>query len=188
MSDTSASPEELYAQLLALQNQMGGANQQQGQQRMNGNMKLIKSLMTLLANTVHGYHEAHGVHWNVKGPDFAQYHELFSNIYEFLFDQIDPTAENILKCGYDSPFHMSDFIKLKTIDNVDHDDTPQSMAAELLDILNAIAVNLKDTFDAANELDEQGVANFVAGYLDETQKWAWQLRASLGLQRQNKLV
>lgn len=148
---------------------------------------LVKSLNLLLANTVHMYHEAQGFHWNVKGPDFAQYHELFANIYGYFYDQIDPTAENILKLGYDSPFHMSDFVKMKTINDAVSQDTPADMTMELLAGLNSFIGILNNVFSVATDLEEQGVADYIAGQIDAGNKWAWQLRASVNMQKPNKL-
>jgi starvation-inducible DNA-binding protein len=34
-------------------------------------------------------------HWNVKGPQFSQYHELFEEMYISLTEVIDDTAERI---------------------------------------------------------------------------------------------
>jgi len=39
---------------------------------------------------------------------------------------------------------------------------------------------LKNTFDVANRVNEQGVANFIAERIDQHQKWDWFLKASLG--------
>ena len=148
---------------------------------------LVKALNVLLANTVHMYHETQGFHWNVKGPDFAQYHDLFSSIYGYFSDAIDPVAENILKLGYDSPFHMTDFLKLKTINDASPQDTPIDMAMELLGGLNSYIKNLSESFDIATDLGQQGIADFIAGQIDDGQKWAWQLRASCNMQKPNKL-
>ena len=47
-------------------------------------MPLLDSLAVLLADTVTVTHVAHGYHWNVKGVNFSQYHELFGGIYQDL--------------------------------------------------------------------------------------------------------
>lgn len=148
---------------------------------------LVKALNVLLANTVHMYHESQGFHWNVKGPDFAQYHDLFGGIYGYFYGQIDPTAENILKLGYDSPFHMSDLVRMKTINDATSQDTPADMTIELLGGLMTFIGVLNEVFSIATDLEEQGVADYIAGQIDEGNKWAWQLRASANLQKPNKL-
>jgi starvation-inducible DNA-binding protein len=38
---------------------------------------MIISAKVVMADTFKFYLRAHGYHWNVEGPDFLQYHELF---------------------------------------------------------------------------------------------------------------
>ena len=38
---------------------------------------------------------------------------------------------------------------------------------------------LKRTFDISNEIDEQGICNFIAERIDQHQFWEWQLTATL---------
>jgi hypothetical protein len=143
---------------------------------------LVDCLKTLLANTVSVYHEAHGFHWNVKGQDFAQYHGLFESIYSDIYDSVDPIAENILKVGYDAPFHLSQFMEFADIPETMSVDTPDSMARALLGQVNKLIDCLNTCFAAATSVNEQGIANFIAERIDASQKWAWQLRSSVGLQ------
>jgi starvation-inducible DNA-binding protein len=174
-----------YENLVSLQEKI-----QTPEPRKSGLKKvdLVRALNLLLANTNVLALEVHGFHWNVKGPDFVEYHELFNQIYGYLDEAIDPTAENILKLGYDSPFHMSDFMKLSTIEELDPEDMPEAMSRATLQGINTLISNLKETFDIANAINEQGVANFLAEQIDNGQKFAWQLRAILGLQKPNGLI
>lgn len=144
----------------------------------------VKELGVILANTYSVYHEAHGFHWNVKGPDFSQYHELFAEVYGSLLGSTDDIAEWILRMGYDAPFQMSELHELRTITESNPADMPSDMTAVLLDGINHLIVDAKNLFDTANNADEQGLANFAAELVDSNQKIAWKLRASLGLQKQ----
>ena len=49
---------------------------------------LADSLKTLLATEYAFVIKAQLFHWNVEGPDFAQLHEFFGNIYEEVFSEI----------------------------------------------------------------------------------------------------
>lgn len=179
----------LFEELMAVEEQLLGKDGMGEPEAPSSPAPLVRALNVVLANQVSIYHEAHGFHWNVKGSDFAQYHELFSGIYEDAISAVDPTAEMILKLGFDSPFHMSDFMKLRTIGEAEPQDNPQAMAMALLQMINAFIKNLEDAFDVASDdsVDEQGVANFLAERIDANQKTAWQLRASLNLQMPNRL-
>lgn len=140
---------------------------------------LRTSLNNLLAGTVDLKFRAHGFHWNVKGADFAQYHELFGEIYEDLDGSIDPIAENLLKIGYDAPFQIRDFATMSQISPLTATDMPSSMAVDLYKGLDSLLILLNNTFNSATGVNEQGIANFIADRIDITKKWMWQLRASI---------
>lgn len=161
------------------------------QQRKNKKVKkddasLVAALRVLLADSVSVYHEAHGFHWNVKGQDFSQYHDLFASIYEDIYSSVDPIAENILKLGSDAPFQLSQFVGLRSITESQPANDPMSMASELLECVTKLIRTLNMTFTEANNANQQGIANFIAERIDATQKWAWQLRSSVGIQKKFK--
>ena len=139
---------------------------------------LKEALDDLLADSVDIYFRAHGFHWNVKGQDFSQYHELFQEIYEDLYGSIDPIAENIRKMNFDAPFDIRDFARLSSIPGVSAASDPRSMAVDLAKALDQLIVCLNKAFQAASIANEQGIANFVADRIDRTKKWIWQLSAS----------
>jgi starvation-inducible DNA-binding protein len=57
------------------------------------------------------------------------------------------------------------------------------MMAELLDDNERIITYLKETFHVAEEEDEQGVADFIAGRIDAHSKHRWMLRSILRTDR-----
>lgn len=140
---------------------------------------LVSELKTMLANTVSVYHDALGCHWNVKGVDFAQYHALFSDIYESLGSSIDPIAESILKLGQDSPFRLSDIVSMRTVNELSGMSTePQALAQALHDEVVQLIEGTKACFEVAEDTDEQGIANMISTQIEQLQKWEWQLRVS----------
>lgn len=143
---------------------------------------LAGKLAEVLADTKVLAAVVQGFHWNVKGPDFAEYHELFQEIYEDIDSAIDPTAENILKVGFDTPYLLQDFLSLTSIQAVRvRRNDPETMVGQLVQHNAQIIKCLNEAFHAANHCDEQGVADFLAGRIDMHKKWQWQLAASLGL-------
>jgi starvation-inducible DNA-binding protein len=142
-------------------------------------VQVADALKGLLSNVIAMYSTAHRAHWNVAGPDFAQYHELFGNIYDDIYsNSVDPLAENIRKLG-SFPYSLTYMVESASI----KDDSMTTEASELaLDMYKKNVVMLamlKDVFDMANAANEQGVANFVAERIDMHQKWQWQLGSSL---------
>ena len=146
---------------------------------MEGENPLATELKQLLANTYTFSFRTSGYHWNVTGPDFSQYHELFGEIYEDVSGAIDPIAEDIRKLGSYSPYKIEEFMRLRSISDTVVESDPQSLAKDLLAANELMLVSLGEAFDLATRMDEQGVANFLAERIDMHDKWRWQLKASV---------
>jgi starvation-inducible DNA-binding protein len=65
----------------------------------NSRQPLVALLNMRLADSADIYSQVKWAHWNVKGKDFFQLHELFDSIAEHLEDQIDTIAERITALG-----------------------------------------------------------------------------------------
>ena len=144
--------------------------------------ELVNKLISLQANAVAMYAQAHGYHWNVEGVLFKPLHAFFLDIYEDVFSSIDPISENIRKLGSYAPFGLSTWnatfsLPVNESDNL----TPVEMLGELIRTNSIMIDELKETFRIANAADEQGIANFIAGRIDQHQFWNWQLNSTLNL-------
>ena len=148
---------------------------------MNQVPDLNEELTELLADVVSFYFRAHGAHWNVKGADFSEYHKLFQKIYEDVYESIDPIAENLRKLGSVAPFTLGSFMALRCLEDAPAIlQDPIALANDLLIANDMILDELSDAFDCATMYGQQGIANFLAGRIDQHQFWKWQLTASLG--------
>jgi DNA-binding ferritin-like protein len=141
---------------------------------------LVEALENLLADVVTIYFRTHAYHWNVKGQDFAQYHELFEEIYQDIYSSIDPIAENIRKLGHDAPISLTELVGDSSVPESEVDTAdPKTLAYDLYRMNELLVVQLKAVFDLTNAINEQGVANFIAERIDSHMKWSWQLRSSI---------
>src|SRR6056300_958585 len=77
--------------------------------------QLIEKMKVLLASTFSLYLKAHNYHWNVTGPNFAQYHDFFGDLYEELHGSIDTTAEEIRKLGAFAPGALTRYSELSVV-------------------------------------------------------------------------
>ena len=140
---------------------------------------LADSLKTLLATNFAYYIKAHGFHWNVEGPMFAQFHEFFENIYEDVYSSIDPTAENIRKLGDYPPFTLPTLDKLREVEDGKVTTDPIAMCVALLDANDIVLEEIDECFKAATAANEQGICNFLADRDNMHKKWRWQLKATI---------
>ena len=61
--------------------------------------ELVELLNSRLASGLDLYLQAKQAHWNVKGPDFVQLHELFDGVAAALIPGNDDVAERIAQLG-----------------------------------------------------------------------------------------
>ena len=141
---------------------------------------LAEELAELLGNLVSLKFQAHGYHWNVKGPLFAQFHEFFGEIYEDVDSTIDPVAENIRKLGFDAPFLLPDFVASTELDIKPVGSDPVSLSGELFKSFSIVIPDLVETAETADCLNQLGIVNFLNDVQDRFQKWSWQLRSIIG--------
>lgn len=143
-------------------------------------MELANRLKTLQANVFQMYAQAHGYHWNVEGMLFKELHAFFLEIYEDVFDAIDPISENLRKLDTKAPFGAEAWSRNSTIGINDSETLdPVTMLNELQKTNEYIINQLMDTFDVADKERQQGVANFLAERIDKHQFWRWQIKATL---------
>ena len=141
---------------------------------------LAAELADLLGETVAFKFMAHGFHWNVTGINFQQYHDLFQEIYEDADDAIDPLAENIRKLNFDAPFRLTDFLGGLAGMEVPDTNDPFTMCQILYVANETVRSCIARGFCMADNLEQQGIANFLADRQDMHSKWQWQLRSIVG--------
>lgn len=140
---------------------------------------LIGSLYNLLAEATAFYLKAHGAHWNVVGDDFATYHDLFGEIYEDVHGSLDPIAENLRKLNSPAPAELKDLARMTVSSEIAEGYEAENLAKALYAANESLLEVIMVAFKAANDLNQQGIANFLAERQDMHQKWSWQLRSSL---------
>ena len=144
---------------------------------------LADSLKTLLATNFAYYLKAHGFHWNVEGPDFSELHDFFQEIYEDAYSAIDPTAEYIRYLGEYSPASLERFSELTEISGQTKIPRARLMLEELKANNDQMLDLLNRCFAEANDVNEQGIANFIAERLSAHGKYRWQLTSYLKVER-----
>ena len=141
---------------------------------------LADSLKILLATEYAFSLKAQLFHWNVEGPDFAQLHEFFGNLYEEVYNNsIDRTAEYIRALGDYAPGSYERFSELTVIKGQTKIPRARLMIEELLANNSQMLDLLNETFATAEQENQQGIVNFIAERIDAHQKHGWMLRSFL---------
>jgi starvation-inducible DNA-binding protein len=144
---------------------------------------LADDLKQLLSTQYSFVIKAQFFHWNVEGPDFGQLHEFFGNIYEDVYGAIDPTAEYIRVLDDYAPGSFERFTELSLIQGQIKVPRARLMIQELLADNQVVVDLLNRCFAAADQEDQEGIANFLAERIDAHGKHAWMLRSYLKDQR-----
>jgi starvation-inducible DNA-binding protein len=142
-------------------------------------MTLAEAAKVAFASEFSFYLKAHNFHWNVEGPLFLQYHDLFGKIYEEVYASIDDFAEKIRAIGSYMPGSYTRFSMLSQIEDETEILDPTSMLRALYDDNEKMLVALKMLFDLSEQSGEHGFSDFIAGRMDAHRKHGWMLRASL---------
>lgn len=141
---------------------------------------LADTLKTLLATSYAFVIKAQNFHWNVEGPDFPEYHKFLGDLYEEVYSNaIDQTAEYIRTLNSYTPGSIRRFSELSQIPDQVKIPRAELMFAELEQDNQKILDMWKQAFHVAEEVDEQGIANFIAERIDAHGKHGWMLRSIL---------
>jgi hypothetical protein len=141
---------------------------------------LAEELCSLMSNLVSAKFLAHGAHWNVKGVLFPQFHKFFQKIYEDYELAIDATAENIRKLDVDAKFTLPEFVAETEIDATFIGGDPVQLSLAVYKANEILLKEIVSTLDCADDLNQQGIYNFLADLQDRFSLWHWQLGTIIG--------
>ena len=122
---------------------------------------LADDLKTLLATEYAFVIKAQNFHWNVEGPDFAQLHDFFGNLYEEVYNAIDITAEHIRTLDHYTPGSFERFAEMSLILGQTKIPRASLMIEELLTDNETLVDLLDQTFASAEE--EKELKSFTRG-------------------------
>jgi starvation-inducible DNA-binding protein len=141
--------------------------------------ELAKAMKIAFSTEFSFYLKSHFYHWNVEGPDFDQYHNLFSKIYEEVYESIDAFAENIRKLGTYTP---GSYTRLSMLSQIDDELTVPPALDMINDLLNdsekCIKI-FKMVYDLSEREGEVGLSDFLANRISAHKKHSWMLKATL---------
>lgn len=141
--------------------------------------ELHKASKIAFASTFSFYLKAQNYHWNVTGPDFLEYHELFGKIYGEVYDSIDDFAEKIRSLDTFVPASFGRLNMLSQVDDENDIIPKERMLAELIEDNAKMGKILKMVYDIAEQYGEHGFSNFLAERMDAHRKHGWMLRSSI---------
>ena len=143
---------------------------------------LLSALRLLLANNIALKFKAHGYHWNVESDDFKQFHDFFGDIYKDYDEATDEYAEWLRMLKSYAPYRLVDFFDLMNVSEPVLVGDPEPMVEDLYDSIELHIEELINVGEMANDERQYGLANFLAERQTASQKFCWQLRASMEIE------
>ncbi len=141
---------------------------------------VVKILNVLLADEYQLYTQTRNYHWNVVGPRFHDLHKFFEAQYEELDEIIDEVAERVRALGGTSAGSLGEFLELARIkESSGLPRDAQGMVGALLAAHEVVIRNLRADLEKAGELGDAGTNDFLTGLMEQHEKMAWMLRATL---------
>lgn len=138
---------------------------------------LSDTLKSLLGDTYILYFKAHSYHWNVEGPDFAQYHEFLGNFYEDVYGSADVLAELIRTLDVYAPVSFASLFSQATLEESTTVPDARGMLSNIRRDNDLFLARLVKAYDEAEQASEFGISNFLQDRVQAHEKHAWMLRA-----------
>jgi starvation-inducible DNA-binding protein len=117
----------------------------------------------------------------VTGPEFHSLHELLEDFYQKLAPLADDVAERVRMMGGRAIGTMAEFSQQTRLSEQPGDapEARQMLENLLADHEQIIRDLRQDIHVCADELNDQGTADFLTGLMEEHEKMAWMHRAFL---------
>ncbi|MFT3981686.1 MAG: DNA starvation/stationary phase protection protein [Ferruginibacter sp.] len=140
--------------------------------------KIYAVLNKTLADANIFYIKLRKFHWNLKGPDFMEYHLLFENQYEGVEKAIDEVAERITSLGGVAVGTTEEFARLSQLrESAGKVPTEGQMLKELVTDHETMIRSLREAITKCDdEYGDVGTADLLTDLIREHEKNAWKLR------------
>src|SRR5215208_1835369 len=139
--------------------------------------QLVSLLNQQLADTFDLYSQTKQAHWNVKGPQFIQLHELFDKLATEVLDYVDTLAERATSLGgtaLGTARMSADASRLPEYPEIVGG--MESVQA-LVDRYALLAASSRAAIDSATEFGDADTADVFTEISRGLDKWLWFLEA-----------
>ncbi len=136
--------------------------------------KVVTAVNPLIADAFALYAKTKNFHWHLSGSHFRDYHLMFDEQADNIFEGIDILSERIRKIGGTTIRSISHISHLQTIaDNNEDFVAPDKMIAELLKDNQQIARNQRAAIKITEDNNDSPTSNILQELLDGTERRIW---------------
>jgi len=139
--------------------------------------KLVEQLKIVQASTFALYLKCHNYHWNIEGPDFAQYHSFLDTLYNELWTAVDAIAEHTRTLQVYVPGSLIRFKELSVVDDATSIPKALNMLSNIRDDNQKVISVLEKAHEYSESAKTYGITNFLEERIDIHFKHDWMLRS-----------
>jgi starvation-inducible DNA-binding protein len=144
--------------------------------------RICDALRLALCDAIDLYTQTKVAHWNIKGPQFAALHPLFDSFATGFAQQMDAVAERVLTLGGLAVGTSRHVAKTSRLPEYPQDVTRDLEHTALLrERFDQYAAGLRSARSVAGENGDEDTVDLLTGFVEEVEKHAWFLRATLEL-------
>jgi starvation-inducible DNA-binding protein len=132
------------------------------------------AMNAVLADVFALYLKTKNFHWHLSGPHFRDYHLMFDDQGDQIFDMTDPIAERVRKIGGSTIKSIAHISRLqRVLDNDAEYVQPDDMLAELCEDNKTLAARLREAHNVCEEHGDVATASLIEVWIDETERRTW---------------
>jgi starvation-inducible DNA-binding protein len=135
---------------------------------------ITEAVNPLVADAFALYVKTKNFHWHLYGSHFRDFHLLFDEHADQIFDAIDVLAERVRKVGGTTIRSISHISQLQSIEDDNDDLVPAGeMIRRLMDDEAHIARMIRAAIDVCDQNKDSATSNQLQDILDKTERRKW---------------
>lgn len=141
--------------------------------------EITENLNRLIANYQVFYHKLQNFHWNIKGADFYDIHEITESLYTKAVANIDTLAERVRVFNATPVYKLASISKLAIIEETDDELSGEMMLNEIIGDFGILFSFIIDTYEVANKNGDIGTMHMLSSMIQDIEKDHWQISSFL---------
>jgi starvation-inducible DNA-binding protein len=135
---------------------------------------VTQAVNPLIADAFALYVKTKNFHWHLYGSHFRDYHVLFDEQAESIFESIDVMAERVRKIGGTTIRSIGQIASLQTIEDDNAVSTPAEEMVRILMEDNAhMATMIRGAITICDKASDSATSNLLQDILDKTERRKW---------------
>lgn len=141
--------------------------------------EITENLNRIIANYQVFFRKLQNFHWNIKGGDFFEVHEITEGLYKKSLENIDSLAERVRVFNNVPVYKTDDITKIAVIEESEHTLSGEMMINEIINDFGILFSFIIDTYEAANQNGDIGTMHMLSKMIQDIETDHWKLASFL---------